>query len=132
MNYYQTIPHFLAYFFVAVGLAVAFLTVYVALTPNKEFKLIREGNTAVAIQLVGTFLGFAAPMALVIGNSVNLVDVILWGVVALVVQTLTFFAILKSFKGISDRLQDNCLSSGIFIGGISLGVGILQAACMIP
>lgn len=132
MTYYQTIPHFLAYFGVAVFLAVVFLAAYVAMTPNREFKLIREGNTAVAIQLVGTFLGFAAPMALVIGNSVNLVDVMLWGFVALVVQAVTFFVILKTFSGISDRLKDNCVSSGVFIGGMSLGMGILQAACMVP
>lgn len=132
MHYFQTLPHFVAYFFVAVMLAVGFITAYVMLTPNKEFKLIREGNTAVSIQLVGTFIGFAIPMALVIGNSVNLIDVILWGIVALFVQATTFFVILKTFKGISDRLSENCLSSGIFVGGISLGIGILQAACMIP
>lgn len=132
MNYYQTIPHFIAYFFVAVLLAVGFLTAYVTITPNKEFKLIREGNSAVALQLVGTFIGFVVPMAFVIGNSVNLLDVVLWGIVALLVQAVTFWAIVKFFKGISDRIAEGCVSSGIFTGGISFGVGVLQAACMIP
>lgn len=132
INYYQTIPHFIAYFLAAVSLAVGFLIAYTTITPNKEFSLIRQGNSAVALQLVGTFLGFVIPMAFVIGNSVNLFDVVLWGVVAQLVQVATFWAIVKTFKGISDRIGEGCISSGIFIGGISLGVGILQAACMIP
>jgi putative membrane protein len=132
MNYYQTIPHFIAYFFTAIALAVVFITAYAMITPNKEFKLIHEGNLAVAVQLVGTFIGFVVPMAFVIGNSVNLLDVVLWGIVALFVQVVTFLTIVKIFKGISDRLAEDCFSSGVFIGGISLGVGILQAACMIP
>ena len=31
------IPHFLAYFAAAVGLAVAFLALYVLITPHREF-----------------------------------------------------------------------------------------------
>ena len=62
------------------GLAVAFLALYVLITPHKEFALIRAGNSAAAVQLTGTFLGFAVPMAVVIGHSVNIPDMLLWGV----------------------------------------------------
>ena len=76
----EAMPHFLAYFAAAVGFAVAFLALYVLITPHKEFALIREGNSAAAVQLTGTFLGFAVPMAVVIGHSVNIPDMLLWGV----------------------------------------------------
>ena len=66
----EAMPHFLAYFAAAVVLAVVFLSLYVLITPHKEFALIREGNSAAAVQLSGTFLGFAVPMAVVIGHSV--------------------------------------------------------------
>lgn len=132
MNYYETLPHFFLYFGTALALAVVFLAVYVTITPHREFALIRDGNTAVAVQLVGTFLGFALPLASVIGHSVNLLDVILWGVVALVTQIATFLVIARVFKDIEKRLIDNCVSSGILVGGISLGIGILQASCQIP
>ncbi len=129
----EAMPHFLAYFAAAVGLAIAFLALYVLITPHREFKLIGEGNSAAAVQLCGTFLGFAVPMAVVIGHSVNIPDMLLWGAVAALVQAAVFFIISRLlFKAISDRIAERCVASGIFVGGMGLGFGILQAACMVP
>jgi putative membrane protein len=128
-----TVPHFLAYFGAAVALAVVFLLLYVTVTPHREFKLIREGNSAAATQLTGTFLGFAIPVAVVIGNSVSIPDMLLWGAVAAIVQLVVFFVISRLlFKSISDKIAEDCVASGIFVGGMGLGIGILQAACMVP
>lgn len=129
----EALPHFLAYFAAAVALAVAFLALYVTITPHKEITLIREGNSAAAVQLIGTFLGFAIPVAVVIGHSVSIPDMLLWGAVAALVQLVIFFVIARLlFRTISQRIVDNCHASGIFVGGIGLGIGILQAACMVP
>lgn len=129
----HTLPHFLAYFGSAIALGVVFLLVYVQVTPHREIALIREGNSAAATQLVGTFLGFAIPVAVVIGHSVSIADMLLWGAVAAVVQLLVFAAISRLlFKAISQKIADDCVASGIFVGGMGLGVGILQAACMVP
>ena len=129
----ETLPHFLAYFAAAILLAVAFLAIYVVITPHREFALIREGNTAAAAQLAGTFLGFAIPVALVIGHSVSIPDMLLWGAVAAIVQLLVFFVTARLFfTAISQRIVDGCVASGIFVGGMGLGVGILHAGCMVP
>jgi putative membrane protein len=128
----DAIPHFLIYFGAAAALALVFLTLYVMITPHKEFALIRAGNNAAATQLVGTFIGFAIPLAIVIGHSVGLLDMILWGAVAAAVQLIVFFVIEKLFPAIEKRIEDNCVASGVFIGGMGLGFGILQAACMVP
>lgn len=126
-------PHFLAYFGSAMALAVAFLFVYSRLTPHAEFALIREGNSAAAIQLTGTFIGFTIPVATVIAHSVNLADMLLWGAVAALVQLAVFVVIARFlFRAISDKIAEGCAASGQFVGGIGLGVGILQAACMVP
>lgn len=128
-----TLPHFLAYFAAAMGLAVAFLYLYSLATPHREFALIGEGNSAAAIQLTGTFIGFAIPLATVIANSVNLADMLMWGVVAALVQLGVFLVIARFlFRTISSRITEGCTASGQFVGGIGLGVGILQAACMVP
>jgi putative membrane protein len=128
-----TLPHFLAYFAAAIGLAAAFLALYVVITPHKEFALIREGNTAAAAQLTGTFLGFCIPVAMVIGHSVSIPDMLLWGAVAAIVQLAVFFVIARLlFRGTSQRITDSCTAAGVFVGGIGLGIGILQAACMVP
>lgn len=129
----STLPHFIAYFGAAALLAIAFLGLYVLITPHRELTLIRDGNAAAAIQLVGSFLGFAAPVATVIANSVSVPDMLLWGAVATVVQLLTFYLIAGIlFRDIAHRITDRCMASGVFTGGIALGAGILQAACMVP
>lgn len=129
----ETLPHFLAYFGSAVALAVAFLFLYSMCTPHKEFTLIGQGNGAAATQLTGTFLGFAVPVAVVIGNSVSIPDMLLWGAVAAIVQLVVFVVISRLlFKSISQKITEDCMASGIFVGGMGLGTGILQAACMVP
>ena len=129
----DTVPHFLAYFGAAMGLAVVYLALYVRVTPHREFALIGAGNSAAAVQLVGTFLGFAVPVAMVIGHSVNILDMLMWGTVALLVQLAVFAVIARLlFRRISERIEERCVASGIFVGGISFGVGVLQAACMVP
>ena len=127
------LPHFFAYFAAATALAIAFLALYVMITPHKEFVLIREGNSAAAAQLTGTFLGFAVPVAMVIGHSVSIPDMLVWGGVAALVQLAIFFIISRLlFKAISQRITERCVASGMFVGGMGLGFGVLQAACMVP
>lgn len=40
----EALPHFLADFAAAVALAVAFLLIYVMITPHREFTLIRKAT----------------------------------------------------------------------------------------
>ena len=68
------LPSFLAYFGVAVVLLAVFLLVYVNVTPYDEISLIRQGNTAAAINLSGALFGFAMPVANVIAHSDALGD----------------------------------------------------------
>ena len=127
------LPHFLAYFGTAAALAIGFLVLYTKCTPHREFALINAGNSAAAMQLTGTFLGFAIPLAVVIGHSVSLADMLLWGVVAALVQLIVFVVISRLlFKAIEQRIADGCTASGLFVGGMGLGFGVLQAACMVP
>jgi putative membrane protein len=129
----DTVPHFLAYFAAAVALAVAFLAIYVLITPHREFALIGQGNTAAAVQVTGTFLGFAVPVAMVIGHSVSIPDMLMWGAVAALVQLAVFFVIARLvFRALSQKIVEDCLASGVFVGGMGLGFGVLQAACMVP
>jgi putative membrane protein len=129
----DVLPHFFAYFGAALLLAGAFLTLYVWLTPHHELNLIRQGNSAAAVQLTGTFLGFSLPVAMVIANSVSIPDMLLWGAVAAIVQLAVFVIIARLlFRGISSKIEEGCTSSGIFVGGIGVGIGVLQAACMVP
>jgi putative membrane protein len=126
-------PRFLMYFGSASALAAVFLIVYARVTPHREFALIAEGNNAAAIQLTGTFIGFAIPTAVVISHSVSIPDMLIWGAVSAIIQLVVFFILARLlFKGIADKITENCTASGTFVGGIGIGMGVLQAACMVP
>ena len=76
-------PNFVRYVVVGFALAGFFLLIYVLITPWREFRLIRAGNTSAAIALVGALLGFCLPLANTVADVVSPVDLVLWSLVAL-------------------------------------------------
>ncbi|MCU0578448.1 MAG: DUF350 domain-containing protein [Desulfobacterota bacterium] len=121
---------FIAYFITAIVLLVIYSKVYDKVTPYREFDLIREGNTAAACSYGGSLLGFAVPLASAITHSAGLADMILWGFAALLIQILTFLALRLIFKELVADIPAGKISKGIFLGVVSLLVGILNAACI--
>src|SRR5437762_9807043 len=84
---------FLVYLALALILLGLFMAIYIRITPYREIALIREGNMAASFSLSGAMLGFIVPLSAAVRYSVNLVDMAMWGVVALVVQLLAFVAV---------------------------------------
>ncbi len=121
---------FAAYFAVAVLLLIIFARVYSWVTPYREFQLIGGGNAAAACSMGGATLGFAIPLASVIAHSAGLLDMIIWGIIALFVQLGAFMVVKMIFPTIVSDIPHNQLSKGIFLGFVSIAVGILNAACM--
>jgi putative membrane protein len=126
----STLPDFLAYFALAIVLAVLFLVIYVWITPHRELQLIRADKPAAAISFGGAFLGFVIPLASAISHSVGLMDCAVWGLVALVVQALTFFAVRLLLPDLPARIERDERAAGILVAALSIGVGVLNAACM--
>ncbi len=123
---------FSLYFAVGLALLLAFKFFYVLVTPHDEWKLVKEEkNVAAAIGFIGAVIGFALALASAASNSVSLIDFVIWGVVALVAQSLAF-AIVRFLlmPRIVQRINDNEVSAGIVLGGVSIAVGLLNAACM--
>lgn len=121
---------FLAYFGVSLVLLGLFLAVYVRVTPYREFELIRQGNMAASFSVTGAILGFIAPLASAIQHSVNLVDMAIWGLVALLVQIVAFIAVKIAIPSITRDIPENNGAQGFLLGSLSLAVGLLSAACM--
>lgn len=124
------VPVFLAYLIESLLLAAAFLVVYTKFTPYDEVDLIRKGNTAAAISLSGALIGFVTALASVVIHSVSLVDLAIWGVIALVVQVAAYKAVHLVMKNIAENIKNGMVSQGIVLGAISIAFGILNAACM--
>jgi len=121
---------FLVYLGVSLAYLAAFVAIYIRITPYRELQLIREGNMAASFSLSGAILGFIVPLASAIQHSVNLVDMAVWGLVAMVVQIAAFVVVKLCIPSVTRDIPENKGSAGFFLGSLSLGVGLLNAACM--
>ena len=129
-QYLAGVPLFLAYFLIALLFTGIYAFVYTRLTPHDEMALIKEDKPAASVAFGGSLIGFVLPLASVIEHSINLADMALWGSVALIVQVLAFFGLRLFMPKISERIANNEMAAGIWLGAISIAAGLLNAACL--
>ena len=129
-HYLAGVPLFLAYFLIALVFTGIYAFVYTRLTPHDEMALIKENKPAASVAFGGSLIGFVLPLASVIENSIDLTDMALWGLVALIVQALAFFGLRLFMPKISERIADNEMAAGIWLGAVSIAAGLLNAACL--
>lgn len=123
------VAHFV-YFGIAIVATVLFVAIYVTVTPHREFRLIREGNTAAAISLGGALLGYTIPLAKAVSQSQGIADMLLWSGVALVAQLVAYGASRLILPTLSSDVHGGRTASGIFLAAMSVCVGLLNAAAM--
>ena len=122
--------NFLVYLAVSFAYLAVFVAIYIRITPYAEMRLIREGNMAASFSLSGAVLGFIIPLASAVQHSVSLVDMAIWGFIAMAVQILAFIVVKICIPSITRDIPYNKGAQGFFLGSLSLGVGLLNAACM--
>ena len=127
---FATFDDFLVYLAVALALLAVFIALYIRVTPYREIQLIREGNMAASFSLSGALLGFIVPLASAVQHSVNLGDMALWGAIAMMVQLAAYVVVKLLIPTLAEDITNNKGSTGFFLGSVSLGVGLLNAACM--
>jgi putative membrane protein len=125
------LPAFLVYFCTALVAVMAYLFAYTRVTAHNEFELIRENNTAAAIALGLSLCGFVLPVVSAIAHSANVIDCLVWSVVALIVQIIVYFIVKVPVPNLSGRIADGELAPAIWLGLSSLAAGALNAASMI-
>jgi len=132
MQYLQGLPDFLFYFVSCYVLVLIYCCIYTLLTPHKEWRLLKDPQqgAAASIAFGGSLLGVSLPIASAAIHSVSIVDFWVWGVVAIVAQIITFFAVRIYMPRVSQRIHDNEIPAGVFLGVASLATGVLNAACM--
>lgn len=128
----ESVIGFTMYIVTAALLMILFQFAYSLVTPHKELRLIREGNTAAAIALGGALIGFALPASNVITHSVSLLDFLVWALIAGVVQLLAFLVGHLVLKNLGDRIHNGELAAGIYMACVAVAFGLLNAACMTP
>ena len=118
--------------FVTAGLfTLAFKVIYQWITPYKERELIRAGNTAAAIALIGALIGYVLPLASALSNTVSLFEFAAWATLAGVIQIVAFTAVrMIALPDVKARIEAGETSIGVYMAGVSIAVGLLNAACM--
>lgn len=121
---------FLAYFGLGLALLAGYVALYIRLTPYHELRLVREGNVAASVALVGAVLGFALPVSSAVAHSVGLADMLMWSAVALGVQSLVYLVLARAMPEIVRGIPGGQVAHGVLLGGLSVAAGLLNAASM--
>lgn len=118
------------YLFTAIVMVGAFSYVYEKITPPRELQLIKNGNLACALSYGGAIIGFCAALVSAMTHSVSFVDFIMWGLLAAGVQIGLFFAVIRIIREAVMELEANNVAVGAFLCCLSIGIGLLNAACL--
>ncbi len=103
---------------------------YMLITPFDERRLVREGNVAAGILLAGTMVALALPLAVALASAAVVLDIVVWGLVALAIQLLAFLAGTLLIKGLRGMIEDGNVAAALVIVGFQLAVAALNAGAM--
>lgn len=131
MPYLQGLPAFAGYFAVGLGFVALYLALYLHLTPHRELALIRAGNLAASTALSGALAGFCLPLASAMAHSVALLDLAVWGAIALVAQAAAYGLTRLLLPAFPARIERGEQSAAVLSATLHLGVGLLNAAAMV-
>jgi putative membrane protein len=124
------LPVLVLQFAVTLALLAIGAVVYMALTPFNERELIAAGNTAAGIVLAGTLVALAIPLAATLATSSITLDILIWGVVALVIQLATFRLAALFIPGLRGMIERGNVAAACVLTGIQLAVALLNAGAM--
>ncbi len=124
------LPNFLIYLVASIVCVVAFVLIYVWITPHRELHLIHQGNIAASLALSGVVLGYAIPLANVVTHAVSLTDLAIWALVAASVQIVGYVLMRLVVKDLSAGITEGRTSLGLAYGVVALALGLLNSACI--
>ena len=125
------LPFLISHLFITLCLLFIGITSYIFLTPIKELKLIKDGNISASISFSGALLGIGIPLASSLSVSNSILEIIIWGLTAIVLQLLCFKVTDTFLKDLSKRIEDNQLATSILLFSIKISVSLINSAAII-
>lgn len=123
-------PVLLLHFLVTVTMLAVGVVIYLWMTPYPELELIRNGNIAAAISLGSAILSLAIPLAFSMSVSVNVIDIIAWGLVTLAILLIVYRVIDFLMKDLPKRIEDGEMGPALLLASVKLGVAAITAAAV--
>ena len=100
------LPVLLAHLATAVVLLALGVVAYQRLTPYDEMELARQDNAAGGLSFGGSVVALAIPLAATLATSQAAIDIVLWGVIAIILQLVAFLAASKLIPDLSRRITE--------------------------
>jgi putative membrane protein len=126
------LPMLLIQFVLVLALLIIGILIYTAITPFRERELLRNGNSAAATVLGGALVALAIPLAALLATTGALLDILVWGVVAVLLQLLTVAIVLHLSRGMRMMIEAGQVAGAIPLVAAQLAIGLLNAAAMVP
>ncbi len=123
-------PVLMLHLLVTLAMLVAGVVLYIVTTPHKDFALVKDGNLAAAISLSGAILGLAIPLAFCMASSVSVAEIVIWGLLAVLVQILVFRLVDLLLLDLSARIEGGEMAPAVLLAGIKLSVAAINAAAI--
>jgi putative membrane protein len=128
----QGLPMLLLQFLLVLVLLVVGIAIYMAVTPFRERELLRQGNAAAATVLGGALVALAIPLAALLATTGALLDILVWGMVALLLQLLTVAVVFQLLRGMRTMIEAGQVAGAIPLVAAQLAIALLNAAAMVP
>lgn len=126
----QALPVLFVQFAAALVLLGLGFACYTAITPFRERQMVRDGNAAAGAVVMGTLVALAIPLAAKLATSATVLDILVWGIVALVIQLAAFAAAAGLMRGLRGMIEAGNVAAALVLVGIQLAVALLNAAAM--
>ncbi len=124
------LPVLLLHFAATILLFLIGVGAYILVTPLRERELLASDNRAAAIVLGGTMVALAIPLAATLATSSTLLDIVIWGAIALVLQIVTFGAAVLLFRDLQRMIENGNVAVAMILAALQLGIALLNAGAM--
>jgi putative membrane protein len=117
----------LAVTLVLLALGVA---IYQLITPFDERAMVAQGNLAGGVTLGGSVLALSIPLAATLATSHSILDIAVWGVVALILQLVALAVATLLLRGLRRNIEAGNVAAALALIGIQLAVALVNAAAV--
>lgn len=104
--------------------------IYTQVTPFHERPLIAQGNRAAGITMAGAVVSLAVPLAATLATSRATIDIVVWGIVAVVLQLVAFLVVAMLMKNLRHMIEGGNVAAAFVVSGVQLAVALLNAGAM--
>ena len=126
------LPVLLLQFIICIVLLIVGVAIYMLVTPFHERELLRHGNIAAATVLSGAAVALAIPLAALLATTRTVLDILVWGIVAILLQLITVLIASHVMKRLQLHVDDGNLAAALPIAAAQLAIALLNAAAMVP